>query len=248
MTSCSASCTSCLARASTLYWQSRIGALQVMLTALQDGLVSPALRLAPVYICGDFNARIGNANEFVGWSSDDNTVNSRGRSLIEWCIKNSMRPRNDFNSTRTAHLTDYMPAGASLVDYFVAEEHRSDAVVSVATWDMTRLVKNDTALDRLLMLHRHRLVEATLQLPKLLPSQQARPEAGRALIGTRNLDLVPDEARKRYVQHVNDALERVIQDVGLDQIAPEHVTDAIRVAAERHLHASPLHAPDDAAL
>ena len=108
------------------------------------------LQLTPlVALCGDFNSRTGNMNDFdryrIGKDADvinnahcytthdsewfntprqnkDENYNNFGKELINLCKSSNMRIMNGFYNESTSEFTCYAPLGKSVVDYLICTE------------------------------------------------------------------------------------------------------------------------------
>lgn len=228
---------------------SRTGAVEAMLSSVQDGLVPGVPPTTPVYLAGDFNCRVGGDHlSFDGWCSVDSEVDSRGRYVVNWLSRMCLRIANDINGERTAQFTNFMPGkNPTTVDFFVAEAHRLDIVQSVITLDLPSLDPNDP-LHQILMQHNHRALVATLTLPAVdvVECSNDPVHSRRRLVGPRVLDDVSDEARRAYVLCVNESVRQLWHTNGPDGISARDITVAIDNAASQCLRTTTRLGGEDA--
>lgn len=111
-----------------------------------------------IILTGDFNARTGNKLDYITGDSAshipikndayiidtavvqrhsrDNTVDSRGKDLLELCIANKLRITNGrtFGDTH-GKFTCHNYAGSSVVDYFIVSEQLLNDILYVYVYD-----------------------------------------------------------------------------------------------------------------
>ena len=218
-------------------WLSQLDGARAMLCAIQDGIVKDVPNTSPIYLCGDFNARVGGDHlSFDGWSSEDSTTDTRGRALIRWLQPMSLRIVNDVNADQMARFTHFCPnKQPSVIDFFIAEEHRVDVVKDVSTLQFGLLDPRD-AMHQLLMQRNHRAIVATLELHVGDAIPCATDEGTkRALIGARVLDQVSDKSRQSYVSFGNDAVINLWSRLGRDNVRAHHLIDVLREGGTKFL-------------
>lgn len=111
-----------------------------------------------VLLCGDFNARVGETNDFLvkendlylpmpyddtfefihpRVSHDSNTINQYGKWLIDVCMDNQLYVLNGrtFGDLR-GKFTCHTPRGSSVVDYFISSTSLSNEILSMNISDL----------------------------------------------------------------------------------------------------------------